>query len=229
MTSLEDLINEISSNVYFLKLKSIVENSAGWHDQEDVYSHSIKTADIAKNQIEGGFIINPEANEKFHHFINENVYGQPRKDLMVLIGLVHDCGKILSYKEEGNTFPLIANKPDLPDQTMCPGHEYYGGKLVVKEILKNITLSSEAKDYIADIVRLHDSLNNYLYYVQKSDWPIEAIVSDIKSKAEGYYIEAMFNAYCDCYTAKPFQQAKKIIENIFNTPSLYKKRKYFLS
>ncbi len=229
MTSLEDLINEISSNVYFLKLKSIVENSAGWHDQEDVYSHSIKTANIAKDQIEGGFITNPEAKEKYDQFMNENKYGQPRKDLIILIGLLHDCGKILSYKEEDKAFPLIANKPNLPDQTMCPGHEFYGGALVVKEILKEISISNDAKKYIATVVRLHDSLNNVTYYTQKSEWPITDTVSEIKSRAEGYYIEAMFNAYCDCYTALAFKPAKDIIEKVFNSPSLYIKREYFIS
>jgi hypothetical protein len=229
MNDLETILQKITSNEYFLRLKSVVENSPGSHDHEDVYSHCVKTASIAKEQLNGDFITNKDAKEKFSQFMSEAVLGMQRKDIVVLIGLLHDCGKLLSYQEDGQVHTLISKRPTTTNQTYCPGHEYWGGSLVVKEILKDIEIDNEIKKYIATIVRLHGVLNFPLYYTSKSDWSINDVVSDIKSQAEGYYIEALFNAYCDCYTASSFAPAKDMIEKIFSHPTLYIKRNYFIS
>ncbi len=225
---LDIIFEQITSLNIFIRLKNVVENYDGFHDNEDVYSHSIKTANIAKKQLSGDFITNLEAKQNFYDFINEKTYGIPRKNILILAALLHDCGKLLSYSENGSESSLITPRVNFPSQTICPGHEYYGGTIVVGEILKDIDIDQDAKKYIATLVRLHDALNNFTYYTQKQNWPLDSIISDIKSRAEGFYIETMFNGYCDCYSAAPFHEAKEMIEKIFNKPELYTRRVYFI-
>ena len=95
---MDPLIEKIIRNPLFLRLKNVVENNA-WHDHEDVYSHSVKTKDIARREISGDFITNPQAKKLFQQFTNEDFNGMKRADIMILIALTHDIGKILYVKE----------------------------------------------------------------------------------------------------------------------------------
>lgn len=229
MNSLDGVIETITKNKLFLLLKNVIENNDGWHDHEVTFSHSVKTSNIAKREIDADFISNKKAKSLFLKFVNEEVYGMPRKNLMILAALLHDCGKILSYRENRKVFPLAGRSPDNPKTTtFCPGHEYYGGLLVAKEILKNISISNDAKDYLARIVTLHGTFNAVPNYTSKKNWSEEDIVSEVKTRAEGYYVEALFNSYCDCYDAPAFSEAKEAIKKIFNNPDLYTKREYFI-
>ena len=67
---------------------------------------------------------------------------------------------------------------------------------------------------------------NYVI-ITPTGW-IMGIENDAKSKAEGYYKESMFNMYCDGYTAGAFEFGKKMIEEIFNEPTFYIPRQYFI-
>lgn len=222
---LDNIINTITRNDLFLRLKEVVENIHGFHDHEDVYAHLVKTADIARREREGEFVTNPQAKQLFSHFMDEKIAGIKRKDIIVLIALLHDCGKLLSTKEGYNVQSINIKKPNA--QTSCPGHEYWGGTLVVGEILKNISLGDEIKNYISSVVRLHDTFG--AYFEPKKDWQLDDLVWDIKARAEGLYKETLFNIYCDCYTASVFEYSKKQIEKVFNVPSLYIERTYFIS
>ncbi len=228
MQDLEVIVEQIKSNPLFLRLKDVVENIDGFHDHEDVFSHSIKTADVAARERDGEFIKNPEVKNLFQEWMEADTFGMQRRDIVVLTALLHDCGKILSYTENGKTSTLITKRPGKNDQTVCPGHEYYGGKIVVPAILKDVDLAEDLKKYIADCVSLHGVFNDSSYYLSKHDWDINDIVLNVKSKAEGYYVEELFNAYCDCYTAKPFAPARNKIQELFNSPSLYVSREYIL-
>lgn len=225
--NLDQIIDKITSHGLFLRLKDVVEHGEGWHDHEVVFDHLIKTANIAKEQVDGGFITNPEAKELFDNWMNEELGGMKRRNLSILIAILHDCGKILIFKEGEKTFPLITNRPGFKDQTLCPGHEYWGGEIVSPKILKEIGLDKNIIDYISQVIKLHDALG-YVYLTGKEKWSIKDLVSDVKSKAQGLYKESMFNMYCDGYTAKAFEEGKKRLEEIFNAPSLYIAREYFI-
>jgi len=226
ISDLDQFIDKITTTSLFLKLKDIVENVHGWHDQESVFDHSLKTANIAKKEREGLFITNDQAKKAFLAWMGNDVYSMKRKDAAVFIALLHDCGKLLQYKEASETKQLIITCPQTLDQTLCPGHEYWGGALMVNELLKNIKINNNLKNYIAKIVKLHDVFNNY--FPGKKSWNTSELIQDIKSRAEGYYKEAMFNSYCDCYTASGFSYSKRKIEEIFNEPSFYIERTYFI-
>lgn len=221
----EQIEKQIISHSLFQKLKDVIENYPGYHDHESTYDHLLKTARIAKEQIDGHFITNTEAKEKFIELVNQKLHGTDLKSIMILTALVHDVGKILLYTEGGETKTLAML--DEKGNTPMPGHPFWGGRIVVPEILKNIELSTGAKQMIADLVKVHDAYAEG-YFASKKDWALEAIISDIKSGAIGYYEEALFNQYCDCFDSPGFAEDKKTVEQIFNNPTFYNKRKYIL-
>src|SRR5579884_1041875 len=131
----DEIVEPIKQQPLFLRLKDVVENIDGWHDHESVYDHSVKTAKIAKEQIIAPFINNTEAKDKFLSFFDQEIEGVKLKDIAIIAALLHDSGKLLAYSDNGKTFPLITDVPNTKNQTMCPGHEYFGGTIVVPAIL----------------------------------------------------------------------------------------------
>ncbi len=124
---MNNLIEKIILDPLFLKLKDVIENNPS-HNHERVCDHLIKTRDIAQREISGEFIISPEAKKLFLEFVNEDLYGMKRADIMILIALLHDVGKILSVKEGDNLHPiLVTNSSGI---TFLPGHEYWGSTIV---------------------------------------------------------------------------------------------------
>ena len=226
-SNFDQIVSRIINNNHFIKLKKIVENVEGWHDHEDVFSHSLKTADIAKRERTGKFITNRKARTLFLKWMTEETYGMKRQDVVVLIALLHDCGKILNYHEGKNTKSLITKYPPQPSQTMCEGHEYWGGQLVVEKMLKTLGFTSKLMQYIKTVVKVHGVFSNP-YFPSKQNWSLPHIIADAKAQAGGYYKEAMFSMYCDGYTASAFTEGRKKIEEIFNDPSYYITRNYFI-
>lgn len=227
MQNLDQLVDKITSHHLFVRLKDVVENYPGWHDHEPVYDHSVKTANIAKDQVSGDFIKDPKAKKLFLAWIGEDVFGTQRKDTAVLIALLHDSGKILKYREDGAEKTLITAFPHEEDRTLCPGHEHWGGSLVVPAILEEYQLPQKLVEHIASVVKLHDAFYGN-YFPTKETWSTEEIIMDMKSRAQGYYKEVLLNIYCDAYTATPFDVYKKRIEEIFNEPVFYSPRTYFI-
>lgn len=218
---INELIDKILQNPLFLRLKDVVENGP-YHDHETVYSHVLKVKDTALKEIRANFISNGEAKNKFLTFTNEDFHGIKRGDIIVLIALLHDIGKALQVKEGEVTHRLLVTNET--GQTFCPGHEYWGST-VVAEFTKDLSLSKEVIDYIAAVIRNHDTFSPIYFEARKNlNWDL--LVNDVKSRAEGFYKEALFNIYCDCFTATPFQQAKEMIIKIFNEPKLYERREY---
>jgi hypothetical protein len=221
---IDSAIETISNHPLFLKSKAVVENNA-YHTHEDVYSHSLKTLKIAREQITANFITDNEAKQKFLSFVSEDYGGVTRADCMVLTALLHDFGKILSVKENGQVQSiLITNTQGI---TACPGHEYFGST-IVDQLLTDLSLPHRALEHIRSVVRLHDTFNEQ-YFAVKKEWTIDALLHDIKARAENYYIEALFNIRCDCFTAPPYQEALARGYELFNNPRLYFTRTYSIA
>ncbi|KKR49809.1 MAG: hypothetical protein UT85_C0010G0005 [Candidatus Levybacteria bacterium GW2011_GWA2_40_16] len=112
-------------------------------------------------------------------------------------------------------------------QTSCPGHEFWGGEIVVREILKDSGLDEKLIEYIAKVIKQH-GLFSAEYYVGKEKWSESELLNDVKSKAEGLRKESLFNMYCDGYTAPAFSQGKAKVKELFNMPPFYVTREYFI-
>jgi len=222
-SDLDKLITTITNHPLFLKLKTVIENNP-YHTNEDVYSHSLKTKDIARQIISGNFITNPEAKKRYDTFVNEDVSGMKRKNVMVLIALLHDIGKILYVKEAGSIRPILETRTD--SSTSCPGHEYWGST-IVGSLLKELHFPDELIRYIARVIALHDTYNDG-YWSAKAVWPMPQLINDVKSRAETVSIEALFNIYCDNYTVAISAPSRELIQKIYNEPSLYDTRGYII-
>lgn len=223
MQNLDSIVEKIIANPFFLRLEDSIENNS-YHDHEKTYDHLIKTYTIAKEQIKGDFITNPDARRLFLEFVNTPLEELTNGDVMVLTALLHDVGKILSYKEGDVEQTLRHENSD--GIVFNPGHEYWGST-IVSEFLKDSVISVKIVDKIAAVIRMHDTFGAQ-YLTPKLNLPMPEIIDDVKARAEGLYKEAMFNQYCDCFTAKPFEACKAKVVEIFSEPSLYLKREYFI-
>lgn len=222
MPDVSSYIDRIVAHPQFSQLKNVIENNP-WHDHENVFSHAMKTKDIAASEVSASFMQHPAAKRAFLAFMQETMHGLLRKDCMVLIALLHDVGKVLHYREGEEVKPLVFTKAD--GTTTAPGHEYWGS-ITGEQIAIDVGLPQEVIPYIARVIKLHDTFNDD-YLRAKASWPKELFINDIKGRAEGVYIEALFTIYCDNYTASVSQDAQKIREQLFNDPSLYTPRAYF--
>lgn len=224
MKSLDEILNKIQEHEKFLLLKNIIENNA-YHKNEDVLSHSLKTLNLAKQNITGGFISDPVAKKSFLDCVNLEIDEIKIADLMVISALLHDIGKILIFQEGEQTKTVLTVKPN--GETLCPGHEYWGS-LIIPGILAEFGLGGKAVDLVQKIVRLHGAFNSHLYYAQREDWPLELLINEIKAGSEEIYLELLFNSFCDCFYPEVFQKAKARILEIFNSPLFYFKREYLI-
>lgn len=220
---LQKIVGVIIQKPLFLKFKDIEENNT-YHDHEKTYDHLIKSFETAKEQISGNFITNQKAKKHFLEFVNKPFENLTNGDVMILTALLHDIGKILHYKDGENEYSLRHENKDGFVQN--PGHEYWGST-IVGDFVKDTGLSQKVVEKIIRCIRLHDAFGAH-YFEPKLNWKIEDLVDDIKARAEGLYLEELFNVYCDCFTAKPFEKSKEKIIEVFNQPSLYLERIYFI-
>ena len=221
---LDTSIQKIISHDLFVGLKNVVENIDGWHDHEDVYSHSIATMERAKEYSTGNFITNLHAKEKFLSWMDEDIEGTKLSDLLILTALLHDTGKILFYTEGEREHAINIMKEN--GQTNCPGHGYWGATLVVPKILENNDIPQKMQEYISTLVRLHEVFNAFFF--GKDQWSVSDLTLYAKAQAEGYYKETMFNSYCDCFASPAFHMPKRKMEELFNDPNLYIPREYMI-
>lgn len=200
------LILKLIQNPYFLKLKNVVENNP-YHNHEDAYSHSIKVKDVALKEIKADFIINSTAKKKFIQFTFQTIEGFKKADLMILVALIHDIGKPLSFKINNDC------------STDCLQHEYLGST-IVGQVVKDLSLPQSVVKYMSNIIKFHCTFGGD-YFSQKNNLNWNLLINDIKTQSNGLYKETLFNVYCDCFNAQPFQEDKEIIVKIFNEPKLY--------
>jgi hypothetical protein len=223
--NIDELAQKILINPLFLKLKTVIDNNPH-HAHEDAYSHSLKTFQIAKQQIGGTFITNLKAKELFLEFINQPSEEFKKKDIMVVTALIHDIGKVLFYKEGDKIKPIsLVNKDGV---TRGSAHEYWGSTIAPK-LLEEFKFSENTIRYISNLIRLHDTYNDS-YFAGTVKWAdnLHQIIDDIKARGEGFYIEALFNIYCDNFSVTFSDPQRASIIEVFNDPYLYMEREYFI-
>lgn len=219
---LDSLISQIIQNPLFIRLKENEENGP-YHNHELTYDHLIKTKDIAQREVKGDFITNAEAKKLFLEFVEKDVYGLKKGEVMILTALLHDIGTILQVQENDEYRPIKVQEGEI---NTFPGHEYWGST-IVSEFTKDL-LPEEITNLIAQVIKLHDVYGE-TYFATKTDWSFSKLLNDVKSRAENLYKESLFNIYCDCFTAAPYQNAKRKIVELFNDPGLYIERKYVIT
>lgn len=214
---LQKALEQIKNNKDFLKLKKVIENNA-YHDHESVFDHLVKTHATAEKEIKADFITNKNTKEVFEEYINEEIAGIKKRDLMQIFALIHDIGKVIVF--ENNQSMVKVNEDG---NTVATGHEYWGS-LIVGEITKEVELPEDALNYLSKCVRLHGVFNN-TWQANKTLNP-EELMRLLKLSSENIHIEQVFNGYVDCFSAIPFQPAIPTIHAILNNPDAYKPMKH---
>ena len=222
MLNLEEIIEKIKQTPDFLKLKDVVENNA-YHDRQKTFDHLVLTCNKAKEIVKGEFIADLDTRKKFLEFMNKDVFGMKRGDVLVIAALLHDIGKILWFKEGETDKPLELVEDGI---TSYPNHEYWGST-IVSDVLADLDFPEELIKYISDCVRMHATFTDS-YLMPRIDFPFDKLINDVKSCSEGLYIETLFNQYCDGFYAEPFQYAIELITKIFNFKDLYTPRNYYI-
>ncbi|OGE31611.1 hypothetical protein A2631_00575 [Candidatus Daviesbacteria bacterium RIFCSPHIGHO2_01_FULL_44_29] len=207
MQRLSEIVDEIIQSPRFKQLDNLIENNS-YHEHESVYAHSLSVYKRALEAVQGDFISNTEAKKLYLSFLNEELYGYKRSELLCLIALLHDIGKgeagVLVTDEDGNT--------------KAPGHEL-AGSTIVDQFIDQQDFSPEAIKYLTNCIRLHNTMGNYFDKPVPGD--ILQIVNEIKQEGEGYFIENLFNIYCDALEADVFADSLLKIVQVFNQPELY--------
>lgn len=206
---LEKTIEIIKNNRTFLKLKEVREDNIS-HNGETTHEHCIQTFEKSQELVSGTLITNEKAREGFNEFINQEVDGIKRGDLLQIIALVHDCGKMTIL--DGKPFSLIPKKP---------GHGFWGS-LLVPDLLAEMNLSETVITYIANCVRLH--------LAGQECWSLEVSIAELlwqlKLRSENFHTEMIFNIYCDLFYNNNFQDKIHLPLELLNLPETYEPVKY---
>jgi hypothetical protein len=219
----EEITHKLLLHPFFVKAKHVKENSPG-HPEDSVYTHLIQTSDFIKAHINGDFIVNHEARKHFQEFMNQKLEGFNMSDIAILTGIVHDIGKILSYKEEGEIYSINQLKPNV-HFNYSPHHGYYGS-LIIKPLFKDVGIEGEVVNYIANILRLH--LIPFEYYKGTKNYTIKETIDDLKPRMEGFHVGVCINAYGDIEQNPSLQDCRELIGKILEEPHFYAERKYFV-
>lgn len=222
--NLEEVTQKLLAHPYFEKTKHIKELGPG-HPENSVFLHLTQTADVIKQRLNGEFIQNPDARKLFLDFVNRNIEGNLYKDIAIVTGFIHDIGKILSYREEENIFPINQLKPGT-DSSQSIDHGYYGS-LIVDKLLHDSGITGKIINDITDVIRLH--LIPFDYYAKVANLPIRAIIDDLKPRMQGKHIAVCLNALGDIDNNSPLAPCKELLYKMFEEPHFYSTREYFVA
>lgn len=222
--NLEEVTQKLLSHPYFEKAKHVKELGPG-HPEDSVFIHLTQTSDVVRQKVSGDFIQNPDAKKLFLEVMNKDIDGNPYKEVAVVVGLVHDIGKILSYTENGEVFPMSIIKPNT-ETSYSPNHAKYGADLV-KELLAELGLSEKVVTYIAEVVRVHMMI--FDFYKRTEGYTLLETINDIKPFMEGYHVEVALNAIGDINSNPPLEKCKELIYKMLEEPKFYYPREYFVA
>lgn len=223
MFNLDATIQKLLDHPYFEKAKHVKELGPG-HPEDSVFTHLTQTSDVVRQKLDGTFIQNPVARKLFLDFVNKDFDGNTQGEIAVITGLVHDIGKILSYKEEGNIFPINQVVP-FKTSTRSIDHGYYGS-IIIKPLLQDLGLEEKVTNYIAEVVRLH--LIPFDYYQLTTGYSITQAIDALKPQMQGFHIEVCLNAIGDINSNPPLEKCKQLLYSMFEEPHFYSTREYFV-
>lgn len=121
-------------------LKECIENNP-WHTNESVYNHTIKVVKQLAECVES-------SNGRIKLYVGEKLDQRSRYDLLVVSALLHDMGKINTFRVEDGI-------------TSAVGHEEEGAILSVP-ILNELNFSYRQSEFITTIIREHGMLSDLL-------------------------------------------------------------------
>ncbi|OGH91789.1 MAG: hypothetical protein A2534_04665 [Candidatus Magasanikbacteria bacterium RIFOXYD2_FULL_39_9] len=127
------LINELPE---FYALKDVIENNAG-HINDPVFDHCVRAGAAVLKLCAG-------APQKIKEILQQQIGAEKREELLFIIALFHDVGKI---------------KVSMDAQGGFIGHEQAGAELMQSIILKRTDISSLAQAHVVSVIENHGLLH----------------------------------------------------------------------
>ena len=174
-TSLLDGVFENELPEYYA-LRSIVENNA-WHDNQDVFSHSVKVFEGLELVLKGG-MFSESTRVALRKRLDTMVDDFSREDLLKIATLLHDISKLdtLFIHEDGSM--------------SCPGHEFLSAAWVDR-FADRFGLSGESLSAVEFLVSRHGFVGQMMgsiyehghpdhfskiFFAGAKDWGVELLL-----------------------------------------------------
>jgi UTP:GlnB (protein PII) uridylyltransferase len=124
----------------FYELAKVVENSP-WHRDWSVLEHTLAVMEQLEQVMD-------HAPEKVSKHLSQNVEKHTRRELLMVVGLLHDIGKKETIKEIG-------------EEVRCPGHEEHGA-LKAQVLLPKFDLTEAEQAIVVELIKHHGHLHKIL-------------------------------------------------------------------
>jgi len=134
----KDSLKEDLPELY--ELQKVVERSA-WHQDWSVLDHTLAVMDQLQQVMDG-------APEKVSKYLNEKVEKHTRRELLMVVGMLHDIGKKETIKEVG-------------DEIRCPGHEDRGA-LKAQVLLPKFDLTEAEQAIVVELIKHHGHVHDII-------------------------------------------------------------------
>ena len=134
----KDSLKEDLPELY--ELKRVVEKSA-WHQEWSVLDHTLAVMEQLEKVMDG-------APEKVSKYLNEKVEKHTRRELLMVVGMLHDIGKKETIKEIG-------------DEIRCPGHEDRGA-LKAQVLLPKFDLTEAEQAIVVELIKHHGHVHDII-------------------------------------------------------------------
>jgi UTP:GlnB (protein PII) uridylyltransferase len=168
--------------------KKQIENSK-WHVSQTLSDHLLKTKQEVKK------IINSLGN-KYLDYLNQKVDQNSKKDLLILVGLLHDIGKdVKGIRSETDEIYDPLKKGIQLKKTSYIGHEKAGGIAVIS-ILEEIGFSKKEVEYLSQFITNHDYIHQAVESVYKGEDKEDA-VKKVKNMVGELYPELLLQTLAD--------------------------------
>lgn len=188
--SIEEIIEQPHQAIKAVlkKCEKQIENSR-WHVNQPLNDHLLKTKEEVKK------IIN-SLGKKYSVYLNQQIDQNTKKDLLILVSLLHDIGKdVKGIRSETNEVYDPFNNGLLLKKTFYSGHEKAGGR-AVRPILEEIGLTSKEINYVSQCITDHDYIHQAVESVYKGKDKEDA-VKKVKNMVGELYPELLLQTLAD--------------------------------
>lgn len=177
-----------------------IENS-NWHVAQPLSDHLLKTKEEVKKIID-------TLGENYLAYLNQKIEQNTKKDLLKLVGLLHDIGKnVIGIKNETSEIYDPFKIGNMLKKTSYIGHEMAGG-IAVKPILDEVGFSKAEIHYVCQFITEHDFVHQAVEAIYNGKGRT-ATINQCKHKVGSLYPELLVQTLADMRAGTLDQTSKE--------------------
>jgi putative nucleotidyltransferase with HDIG domain len=163
------------------EMQGLIENNA-WHDHDPVFVHSVAVLERMRKNLALDFVTDPQVKTRIESHLDATVSDYSKLELLQVAALLHDIGKPMTLKKEG-------------ELTTCINHEAVGADFV-PTILKRLSFQPAEIEYIALLIK-HHGLAHEVLDSSKTEEQLKEDFHRIKEQHRDIFVEMMLLALSD--------------------------------